>query len=398
MSHADAAGAASPEVPPDGSPADGPSASAAPSPARRQRVSATLDNPFGWGFLATLGGLVAIGLAGALASLATVLIAIGVALFIAMALEPVVRVVERRGLSRGAAIAVVSVVFLLLVSSLLAIVVPTAVTQVGVFAASFPDYVADIQNSGWFRGLVERTGEQNSYARTLERAGTWLADPANLLALGGGALAVGSGVVNGIAGTLIALALSLYFLASMRSIKRSFTRLAPAHSRTDIAKIINELTEAVGGYVSGMAVLAVCNATFTFILLSILGVPFAPLLAALALLMTMIPMVGPLLFWGIASIMSLLSIGSLGWAFAGAYFGYMQIEAYVLTPRIMMRAVSIPAPLVLIGALVGGTLLGLLGALVAVPVTATVLMVVQEVIMPRQDAKLVADDAHPAPE
>ena len=74
--------------------------------------------------------------------------------------------------------------------------------------------------------------------------------------------------------------------------------------------------------------------------------------------------------------------------FAAAYLAYMQVEAYVLTPRVMNRAISIPGSLVVIGALVGGTLLGLLGALVAVPVTASILLIVKQVIIPRQDSKL----------
>ena len=74
--------------------------------------------------------------------------------------------------------------------------------------------------------------------------------------------------------------------------------------------------------------------------------------------------------------------------FAAVYFAYMQVEAYVMTPKVMNKAVDIPGSLVLIGALVGGTLLGLLGALVAVPVTASLLMIVNTVFIPRQDAKL----------
>ena len=138
-----------------------------------------------------------------------------------------------------------------------------------------------------------------------------------------------------------------------------------------------------------MAILAFFNAVFSFILLTVLGVPFAALLAFLALLITMIPMVGPALFWILATSVSLFHSWWIGLIFAAVYFAYMQVEAYVMTPRVMTKAVDIPGSLVLIGAMVGGTLLGLLGALVAVPVTASLLMIVNKVYVPRQDEKLV---------
>jgi predicted PurR-regulated permease PerM len=158
-----------------------------------------------------------------------------------------------------------------------------------------------------------------------------------------------------------------------------------------VERVTNQLTESVGSYVSGMAILAVCNAIFTFILLTAIGVPFAALLGALALLVTMIPMIGSVLQWIIASVVALFTVGWIGLVFVVVYFAYMQIEAYVMTPRIMTKAVSIPGALVLISAMAGAALLGLLGALIAVPVTASILMVINEVVVPRQDAKVDAE-------
>ena len=122
-----------------------------------------------------------------------------------------------------------------------------------------------------------------------------------------------------------------------------------------------------------------------------IGVPFAALLGALALLVTMIPMIGSVLQWIIASVVALFTVGWIGLVFVVVYFAYMQVEAYVMTPRIMTKAVSIPGALVLISAMAGAALLGLLGALIAVPVTASILMVINEVVVPRQDAKVDAE-------
>ena len=362
-----------------------------PAPTQRtphRRLMVDLGHPFGWGFTATVGALVALSLAGAISALSTVLVSIGVALFVALALDPLVRWLEDHGMGRGISIGIVFAAFALILGGVLALVVPTAVVQISAFAKAVPGYITDMQNAEWFKSLVALSGSSDMFANILAQAQTWLSDPANLLAIGGGALAVGTGLVNAISGTLIVLVLTLYFLASLHSMTAAMERLAPAHARPQLAGITQQITESVGGYVSGMAILAFCNAVFAFILMLILNVPFAALLAFLALLITMIPMVGPVLFWLLATTVILFSSPVSALIFAAVYFAYMQVEAYVMTPRVMNKAVDIPGSLVLIGALVGGTLLGLLGALVAVPVTASLLMIVNTVFIPRQDAKL----------
>lgn len=356
-----------------------------------RRLVIDLGHPFVWGFTATVGALVAISLGGAMASLSTVLVSIGAALFIALALDPLVRWLERHKMSRGLAIAVVFAGFALVLAVILAIVIPIAAVQITQFAAAVPDYITSLQQSEWYRNLANATGQASLYGTLLEQLRGWLSNPANLLAIGGGALAVGTGVVNAASGTLIVLVLTLYFLASLQGMKNALNKLAPAHARTGLGTMIDQIAESVGGYVSGMAILAAANAVVAFILLSLLGVPFAPLLAFLALLITMIPMIGSVVFWLIATAVTLFTSWWAGLIFALVYFAYMQVEAYVMTPRVMTKAVDIPGALVLIGAMVGGTLLGLLGALVAVPVTAALLMIVNDVFVPRQDAKVVPD-------
>jgi predicted PurR-regulated permease PerM len=187
------------------------------------------------------------------------------------------------------------------------------------------------------------------------------------------------------------LVLTLYFLASMRSMKAGLLKLAPAYARPRLASITDRIIETVGGYVSGMAILAACNAVFAFLLLTILGAPFALSLAFLALFITMIPMVGPIISLVLIAVVTLAHSPVTALIFALVYFSYMQVEAYFLTPRVMAKTVDVPGSLVLIAALAGGTLLGLLGALVAVPVTASLLLIVRDAYIPRQDAKLTPD-------
>ncbi|PKQ32636.1 MAG: AI-2E family transporter [Actinobacteria bacterium HGW-Actinobacteria-2] len=356
------------------------------------RVITDLAHPFRWGFTAAAGVLVAIGLAGALASLSTVLVWFGIALFVALALDPIVSWLEARRLRRGLAIALVFAGVAVVFAGLIALVVPVAVVQITQFAAAVPGYVSDIQNAEWFKAIGETTGQGTWYQTLLTQIQTWLSNPANLLALGGGALSIGTGVLDFASGSFVVLVLTLYFLATLKTIKSALVRLAPAYSRPQLADFADRMAGSVGNYVSGMVILATCNAVFSFIVLTLLGVPFAALLAVAALVLTMIPMIGSPVFWILATVVSLFTSGWAALIWTVAYNVYIQIEAYVMTPKVMNKAVSIPGLLVVIGAVVGATLFGLLGALVAVPVTASVLMIVEEVLLPRQDAQTEAPE------
>jgi predicted PurR-regulated permease PerM len=374
-----------PNVPDAGGAASAP---AAPSgePPRSRVLWANLASPFGVGFFVTLGGLVAFVLGLAVSNLSTVLIYVVFALFAALGLDPVVRFLERRGLSRAWSIVLVFVGFGILVVAVLGLIVPTVVRQIAQFVQAVPSLITDFQASDVYAWLQSTFGASVSdLVGELQRFAT---NPANIAAIGGGVLQVGASIATGISGVIIILVLSLYFLASLPNIKASFIRLVPARNRPGVSGMTEQITDSIGGYLMGMVVLASCNAVLTFFLYLFLGLPFPALLAVVAFCVTLIPLVGSVLFWVIGSVLALFADPLSALLFAGIYLVYMQLEAYVLTPRVMNRTISVPGALVVIGALVGGTLLGLLGALVAIPVTASVLLIIKQVIVPRQDAKL----------
>jgi predicted PurR-regulated permease PerM len=295
-------------------------------------------------------------------------------------------------MSRGLAITVVFAGFAVLFGILLAIVVPIAVNQIVGFAQAIPGYISTLQNAPWLENLLAATGSEATVDGWLDQIRSYLSNPSNLLAIGGGALAVGSGIMEGITGSMFILILTLYFLASLRQMKTALYRIVPAYSRSKVAEITDYVTRSVGSYISGMFILALANSIVAFTLLTALGVGFAPLLAVLALFITMIPMIGSVTFWVIASVICFFQSWWVGLVFALVYFAYMQVEAYLMTPRVMSKQVEIPGSLVIISALVGGTLLGLLGALIAVPVTASLLMIVEKLLVPKQDARTVAPE------
>lgn len=345
-----------------------------------------IDKPFVFGFLLTLGGLTAIVLGMALSNLSTVLIYIALALFAALGLDPAVRFLERRGLPRPWAVISVILGMLVVLGLVIWAIVPVVVTQVASFVKDVPGIVKDFQTSDLYATLQAQFGAQ--FESLIGDIQTFLSDPANIAAIGGGALQVGQSIANGISGIVIVLVLIIYFIASLPAMKQAMLRLAPARDRANTEIITDQITDSVGGYVVGMVTLAFVNAILVLIVYSVLGLPFPLLLAVVAFMITLIPLVGSLLFWVIGTGIAVFVDPVSAIIFAAIYLVYMQVEAYVLTPRVMNRAVSIPGSLVVIGALVGGTLLGLLGALVAVPVTASILIIINKVWIPHQDARV----------
>lgn len=379
---------ATPATPPpaDDAPAGGTDAPVETTYVPRRTLFASVNNPFAIGFFLTLGGLVALGLGVAVINLSTVLIYIAFALFAALGLDPIVRFLERRGLRRGWAILIVFAGFAIILVGVVSLVVPTLVRQISQFFSDLPSTINAFQNSDVYAWLQNTFGDQ--IGNLLSEFETFITNPANIAAIGGGVLQVGATITTTISGLLIVLVLSLYFLASLDTMKVAFTRLSPARYRTKVRSMTDEITDSIGGYLMGMVVLAFFNSLVAFFLHLFLGLPFPALMAVAAFTITLIPLVGPVLYWIFASILALFTSPLTALIFAVAYLVYIQIEAYVLTPRVMSRAIAVPGALVVIGALVGGTLLGLLGALVAIPVTASILLIIKQVVIPRQDAKV----------
>lgn len=341
-------------------------------------------NAFRIGFMGAIGVLVAL-LAGTLIhELSTVLVYIGVALFIALGLDPLVTLLERY-IPRWSAILVVVVAVLGAFVGVVFAIVPLLVEQATNLVQNFPEIVDDISRQGWVQDLSRQFEGSFDVDHALESAQKFVENPGNLLSLGGGILAVGSGILSGLTGALIVIILMLYFLASMRGLKTMAYRFVPASRRENFVAVSEEVTSSVGRYVVGQITQAGINGVLSIIWLLIIGAPLPVLLATFAFLGSLIPLVGTI---GAAVLISLLCLfASPATALAAAiyYLVYMQVEAYIISPRIMSRAVQVPGALVVIAAVAGATVGGVLGALVAVPAAASVIIIVQKVIYPRQE-------------
>lgn len=360
--------------------------------AQEERAKSTtreflVRSPFQLGFTVTLGVLVALLFGGMIGELSTIIMYVVAALFVALGLDPVVRWLERKGLKRSLGIAVVFGGFVLVIGGLLGIIIPMIANQVSQLIRSAPTLFRDITHQEWFVDLNQRFGEFIDFEGLLKMGQDLVSKPENWAQVAGGVWQAGIGIANGLTAALIVLILTLYFLASLRTIKRAFYSLVPRSGRSKVMDITEQVTKSVGGYISGMVVLAFINSVLGFVMMTIVGVPFAGLVAVGVFLLALIPLIGSVMATVLVSIVALFDSPTTALIAAAYYLIYMQIESYLLTPRVMNRVVSVPGSLVVIGALAGGTLLGLLGALISIPVTAMVLMIIKQVWVPRQELR-----------
>ncbi len=342
------------------------------------------------GFSVAVGVLLAVALAATVAGIATVLISIFLGMFLALGLDPAVRALERRGVSRGAGITIVAVIFIIVVTVILLVLVPATIRQISAAVDSAPDTITAMQESDWYARLEEWWGVDLSLA--LADAVHSLTNVSSFLAISGGVLRVGFGIVGAVSSFVIVVVLTLYFVSSLDSIKSTVAKLVPLYRRERFSRLLDEITGSVGGVVAGGVTLSLINAAVVLLLQVLLGSSIPVVMAIAAFFITLVPMIGSLVFLVVGGVATLFISPLAALIFAIAYLVYIQVEAYVVTPRVMGRAAAVPGVLVIIGAMVGATLMGLLGALVAIPITASILIVVRQVWIPAQNAKVVAAD------
>jgi predicted PurR-regulated permease PerM len=351
-----------------------------------------IQNPFRTALFAGLGVITALVIGGAVGSLSTILTYVGAALFLALGLDPLVTWLEKRRIKRPIAILIALVGVLGIFTGLVLAVIPVVVEQITNLVTQIQENVGPaIENETyveWAKTYVPWLPVKDIAANLTQ----WLGENADTI--GAGVLNATVSAASGVFGVVIVMILVIYFTASLGSLKRGVYQLVPATKRPRFVDLSEQISDSVGRYVIGQVSLALCNGVLSFLLLNFLfpiwtgPIKYAALLAFIAFLGSLIPLVGTLS----ASVIIVLSVVLFNEfslvaliTVAAWYLLYMQVEAYVLNPRIMARAVKVPGVVVVIAALVGGTLLGILGALIAIPVAAAVQLIIREVIVPRQN-------------
>lgn len=345
-----------------------------------------IQNAFRLGLFGGLGVIVAIAIGAAVSDLATILTYVGAALFIALGLDPLVSFLEKRKWPRWLAILTVLVGVLGAFTGLIFAIIPVITDQVTLLVKQIENLIPVItsstftddvkQNLPWLP-VDDLLAQANDFVKGLD-----------VVSIGGTIISAGLSIGNGVFGAIIVLILTLYFVASLTSIKRGLYQLVPASKRERFVDIAEQVTTSVGKFVMGQGALALVNGLLSFIVLTfVFHVQYSALLAFIALIGSLIPLVGTLSA-SVVITLSVLLFEGWGWQVIAVgiyYLVYMQVEAYVINPKIMNSAVQIPGVVVVIAALAGGTLLGVLGALVAIPIAASIMLIVKQVFIPRQN-------------
>jgi len=342
-----------------------------------------VSNAFQIGLLGGLGVLAALVIGSMITTIANIITYVFASIFIALGLDPVVRFLGRRGLKRPIAIVTVVLAVLGIFGSLIWSLAPTLVSQTAHFVRQAPDLLKGITQLDWVVRLDSQFG--GAIKNGLTNFGAFLGDSANWPSMLGGLVQVGLSIFNGFFAGLVIIVLSIYFMASLESSKQWLYKMISKSKRPQFVTISEQIFNSVGRYVMGQISIAMINAVFAFIMMTIVGIPFALLLACVAFLLALIPLVGSVSAAILIALVA-LSVSPIHALIAVIYcLVYMQVEAYLISPRIMQRAVDVPGAVVVVGALVGGTLLGVLGALIAIPVAASIILILRQVWMPRQE-------------
>jgi predicted PurR-regulated permease PerM len=329
-------------------------------------------SPFLIGMAAAAGVAVTYGLVLVIVGLRDTLIIVGLALFVAIGLEPLVSWLVGRRFPRWLAVATVFVAAFGAIAGFLTAAIPVIVEQATQLVATAPEYLRQAQDhSSWIGRLNDRLHLQQAIESSLSG--------------GSGLLSAGVAVFGALANLLVLIVLTIYFVVDLPRIRATLYRLVP-HSRRPRAILIgDEISSKVGGYVLGNLLISVIAGVLTLVWLLVFNVPYAVLLAITVAVLDLIPVVGSIIGGVLVSLVALTVSVPVCLATAGFVVLYRFVEDYLLVPKIIGSAVKVPALVTVVAVLLGGALLGVVGALVAIPIAAAGLLLAEEVLYPRLD-------------
>ena len=340
------------------------------------------SHPFYFGFMAAAGALIALTVLKALASASQVFVLIIISLFFAIGLNPAVTYFERRKVRRGYAVGIVVGAVLLFVGLFIWIAIPPLLDQVDSFINSAPQLVNDLRNNSLLNELNNKYGVIDSLQ---SKVNSIIKDGAFVVSAFGGVVGVGKAVISGVVAGITILVLTLYFLSSLDKVVKIGLRFVPASRRDRVAKLTNAIIDRTGSFVGGQAIIAAIAAIFILCMGLIIGMPYTGPLSMFVLICGFIPLIGHFIGMSVVTLVSLTDSPKVAIIALTSYIIYVQIENYVITPKIMRRSLSLPGLVTIIAALLGTSLLGLVGGLLAVPIAAAVLLILDEVVFPRAD-------------
>jgi predicted PurR-regulated permease PerM len=334
-------------------------------------------SPFFIGLTASAGVAVTYTAVQILSSLSSVLILIGVAFFLALGLEPAASWFVKRRLPRWAATTLVFVIFIVLIGGFVAAAIPPLAEQASQLIHEAPHYIKQAQDhSSTIGRLNDRFHLQQRITDAVNGSGGSVLNEL---------VSAGTAIFGAMTDTLVVIVLTVYFLIDMPRIRTAMYRLVPHTRRPRVILIGDEIFAKVGAYVLGNVLISVIAAGATFIWLTAFGVPYPLLLAIFVGIFDLVPVVGSTIA-GVVVAAAALTVSLPVCIVTIIFFVVFRLgEDYLLVPRIIGRVVKVPALTTVVAVLIGGALLGIVGALVAIPIAAAVQLLTQEVLYPRLD-------------
>jgi len=336
-------------------------------------------NPFMIGLLGGLGVILAYAIFLGVRNATSILVLIFIAAFLAIGLNPAVSWLRRRGIRRGFAVAIVTLVLLALLIGGITALIPPLVTQTNELIKNVPDYVSQLQRSQTIRELIVRYNIMEKVTSAVN-AGTIGNAVGGVV---GGARLIFGTIFN----TLTVLVLTIYFMAAFDRLREAAYSLVPASRRSRVRLLTDEILTKVGAYMVGALAIAVLAGFSSFVLAMILGLAYPFALAVVVAVCDLIPQIGATLGAIIVSLVGFASSLTAGLVCAGFFIIYQQVENYLVYPTVMRRSVKVSDVAAVVAALLGVALFGVVGALVAIPMVAAIQLIIREVVVPSQESR-----------
>jgi predicted PurR-regulated permease PerM len=314
-----------------------------------------------------------------------------IAVFLALALDPLVNLLMRLGIRRrGLAIGATFLLLAIVIFALGATFIPTLVGEINDFIDAVPQYVQDLTEGRGRLGFLER--DYQIVERVQDAASN--IEISRILGVSGTAVAVTKGVITAVVATITIIVMTFFMLLEgPKWVERFFDEL-PEESRPRLRRIGREVYATVGGFVAGAVTIALIAGITTAVVLSILGVSYAFALALLVAFFDLIPLAGATIAAVVVTTVAVLDAGwTIGLIVLGWFVVYQQLENHVLYPLVYSRTVELSPLVILIAVLIGASVAGVIGALGAIPIAGTIQVLVRDWLRTRRERSAAVADA-----
>lgn len=335
---------------------------------------------FQLGFFVALGVLTAWGLVNVLVSLQGILLVVVVALFVALGLQPVIDRLMRLKVPRTVAVLMVVLGLVGVLALVVAALVPLVIEQATMIVDQAPYWLHRLRDN-------EQIAQLDNQFQIISKITAMIASGSWVTAAFGGVMGATSAAANVVFNVFMTIILASYFTWMAPSIKSAIYQLSPKSRRPRVKYLVDEVIERIGDYIIAMLVVLALWGVGTFIVLNSVGLAkYSLALALLVMCLVVIPAVGSTV-GGVICTLVALSVSPTAAIITAAYFViYQALDAYVVQPRLFARSLDVPPVLVILGATCGILILGIVGAVIAVPTVASLLLLYREVLVPKLDS------------